>query len=89
MVSYKHHNTVKFLIGMTPQGVVSFISQAWGGTVSDKFLPENSGLLKNLLSGKRFDIADSVGFYQAKLYIAAFTRGKILLSAKDVICRKK
>ena len=57
--------------------------------MSDKFLPENSGLLKNLLSGKRFDIADSVGFYQAKLYIAAFTKGKILLSAKDVICRKK
>jgi len=29
--NYKHHNTVKFLIGITPQGVVSFISDAWGG----------------------------------------------------------
>ncbi|XP_041843948.1 uncharacterized protein LOC121641751 [Melanotaenia boesemani] len=29
--SYKHHNTVKFLIGITPQGTVSYISNAWGG----------------------------------------------------------
>ncbi|XP_046845616.1 uncharacterized protein LOC124439434 [Xenia sp. Carnegie-2017] len=31
--SYKHHNTAKFLIGITPQGTVSFISKAWGGSV--------------------------------------------------------
>ena len=28
--SYKHHNTVKYLIRLTPQGSVSFISQGWG-----------------------------------------------------------
>ena len=30
---YKHHNTVKYLIGVTP---VSFISEGWGGRTSDK-----------------------------------------------------
>lgn len=29
--NYKHHQTVKFLIGITPQGTISFISEAWGG----------------------------------------------------------
>ena len=43
---------------------------------------ENSGLLRRLLSGeivladRGFDIADRVGFYQARLHILAFTRGK-------------
>lgn len=88
--NYKHHNTVKFLIGVTPQGVISFISKAWGGRVSDKYLTENSGLLRKLLPGdivladRGFDIADSVGFYQARLHIPAFTRGKKQLSAEEV-----
>ena len=88
--NYKHHNTVKFLIGVTPQVVISFISKAWGGRVSDKYLTENSGLLRKLLPGdivladRGFDIVDSVGFYQARLHIPAFTRGKKQLSAEEV-----
>lgn len=88
--NYKHHNTIKFLIGVTPQGVISFISKAWGGRVSDKYLTEKSGLLRKLLPGdivladRGFDIADSVGLYQAHFHIPAFTRGKKQLSAEEV-----
>ena len=28
---YKHCNAVKFLIGISPQGVITFISNGWGG----------------------------------------------------------
>jgi hypothetical protein len=49
--SYKHHNTVKFLIGITPQGTVSYISKAWGGRVSDKYITENGGFLNNIYPG--------------------------------------
>lgn len=93
--SYKHHNTVKFLIGITPQGSVSFISKAWGGRVSDKYITENSGFLSNLLPGdivladRGFDIADSVSFYRAKLYIPSFTKGKKQLSAQEVETTRK
>ena len=49
--NYKHHNTIKFLIGITPQGTISFVSEAWEGRTSDKFLTENCGFLSNLLPG--------------------------------------
>ena len=28
--NYKHHNTIKVLLGITPQGVISFVSDSWG-----------------------------------------------------------
>ena len=65
--SYKYHNTVKFLIGITPQGVISFISNSWGGRTSDKHLTEQSGFLDYILPGdiiladRGFDISASVG----------------------------
>ena len=42
--SYKHHNTAKFLIGICPQGVISYISRAWGGRASDTFITEHCGI---------------------------------------------
>uniref|UniRef100_A0A8C6K907 DDE Tnp4 domain-containing protein n=1 Tax=Nothobranchius furzeri TaxID=105023 RepID=A0A8C6K907_NOTFU len=34
--NYKHSNTIKYLIGITPAGAISFLSPGWGGRVSDK-----------------------------------------------------
>ena len=28
---YKHHNTAKYLLSITPQGIISFTSNGWGG----------------------------------------------------------
>ena len=44
--NYKHHNTVKYLIGIA-QGVITFISKGWGGRVSDQHLTENFRILEN------------------------------------------
>ena len=88
--SYKHHNTAKFLIGITPQGTVSFISYGWGGRVSDKCVTENCGILEKLLPGdlvladRGFDIHDSCGLYAARLKIPSFTKGKPQLSPLEI-----
>lgn len=88
--SYKHHNTVKYLIGITPQGTVSFISDGWEGRVSDKLLTERCGILEHLLPGdtiladRGFDIQDSVSLYCARVSIPAFTKGKKQLAGIEV-----
>ena len=88
--NYKHHNTVKVLLGMTPQGVISFVSDTWGGRVSDKYITENCGFIDKLLPGdvvladRGFNIAETVGMVQAELYQPAYTKGKEQLSALEV-----
>ena len=77
-------------MGITPQGTISYVSQAWGGRTSDKFLTENCGILKKLLPGdlvladRGFTIAESLMFQQAQLAIPAFTKGKDQLDPVDV-----
>ena len=49
--SYKHHTTVKFLIGTTPQGSISFISKGFTGRTSDRETVIRSGILNYLSAG--------------------------------------
>ena len=88
--NYKHHNTVKFLIAITPQGVISFVSKGWGGRVSDKHLTENCGILNFLqpgdviLADRGFTVQDSVGLCCAEVKMPPFTRGKKQLSRSAI-----
>ena len=85
--SYKHHNTVKYLIGITPQGD-SKLHFRWLGRKNkcDKNLTEHCSLLDNVVPGdtivvdRGFDISDSVGFRCSKLELPAFTKGRAQLS---------
>ena len=76
--SYKHYNAVKFLIGVTTRGVISFVSKAWGGRTPDKHLNDNCGIMKYLLPGdvilaeRGFDFGESVALFGATVEIPAF-----------------
>ena len=79
--SYKHHNTIKVLIGNSPQGTITFITEAWGGRIyihPSRFLTENCGFLDKLIPGdvvmvdRGFMIHDRVLFQQSQLVIPAF-----------------
>lgn len=93
--NYKKHNTVKFLIGITPSGTISFLSRCWGGRVSDKVLTQQSGFLDMLehgdtvLADRGFTITDDIALRGAKLVIPSFTKGKTQLSQKEVETSKQ
>ena len=88
--NYKNHNTIKFLVAISPTGAVTFISRCWGGRVSDRYLTANSGLLRYLKHGdlviadRGFDIADDLALVGAILAIPPFTKGKSQLSQREV-----
>lgn len=80
--NYKHHNTVKFLVAITPTGAICFVSKAWGGRTSDRVITENSGFLDYIEEGdlvmadKGFTIGDLLAKRKAFLNIPPFLRKK-------------
>ncbi|XP_077583692.1 uncharacterized protein LOC144203948 [Stigmatopora nigra] len=71
------HNVLNYLIGLAPQGVVTFVSRGVLGDFSPRHLAEGSGFLSKLLPGdvvlasRDLDIADSVAARGARFGIAA------------------
>ena len=88
--NYKHNNTIKFLVSITPTGAISFVSRAFGGRTSDKVITQRSGYLDKLeygdqvLADRGFLIAEDLANRNSTLIIPAFTRGKSQLSAREV-----
>ena len=90
--TYKKHNTIKFQIAIT---FLCFLSNCWGGRVSDKNLTQACGFLNFLeqgdvlLADRGFNVGDDIGLHGAKLEIPAFTCGKSQLTQRDVKISKK
>lgn len=61
---YKHNNTLIVLIGVSPSGLVTFVSRVWGGRTSDRHITEDSEVLPRIdigmtvMADKGFTIAD-------------------------------
>lgn len=76
------YNVFKYLIGVAPQGVVTFVSRGVLGNVSDKSLAEGCGFLCKLLPGdvvlasRDLDIGESVAARGALFKIAGSYQGE-------------
>ena len=93
--AYKNRNTVKVLVGITPSGAVSFVSEVYEGSVSDRKLVEVSGLLDKLEAGdeimadKGFTIQDLLTPIGVRLNVPPFLNSQAQMPANDVILTKK
>ena len=82
--SYKNHNTYKGLIGISPSGAVTFISELYTGSISDKELTRRCGLLEllepgdSVMADKGFNIKDDLELVGVKLNIPPFFTSKAI-----------
>ena len=80
--NYKNSNTYKALIGISPDGVVTFVSSLYPGSISDKELTRESGIYALFESGdsvmadRGFNIEDDLILRGVQLNIPPFLQNK-------------
>ena len=90
--NYKQHNTGKVLIGCTPNGCISFVSDMYMGSISDVQLTEVSGLFSKLekypgvsmMADRGFTILDQLAALNIDLNIPPFLEKKEQFSPSDI-----
>nr|XP_047138403.1 uncharacterized protein LOC124814609 [Hydra vulgaris] len=89
--SYKHHVTYKGLLGISPSGAITFISQLYDGSNSDREIVVRSGFLNkelwnkndSVMADRGFTISDNLNTINVKLNISSFLNGQLQLSKED------
>lgn len=87
---YKGHMTWKSLVGISPSGHVTFVSDLWAGSISDKRLTKECGMLDKceegdaIMADKGFTISDMTTPKGIKLIIPPFKRKHCKFSKSEV-----
>lgn len=89
--NYKNHTTLKSLVGISPGGAITFISQLYTGSISDREIVIRSGFLDlpfsngdSVMADKGFTIEDLLPL-GVSLNIPPFLGGSNQMAAKDVV----
>ena len=93
--SYKNYNMYKALIGISPGGVITFVSKLYSGSISDRELTKKSGLLDLLeradtvMVDRGFNIQDDLTPLDVRVNIPPLLKGKEQLDREKLIetCR--
>ena len=89
--NYKHHTTLESLIGISPGGAITFISQLSTDSISDREIVVRSGFLDLLFQDNDSVVADKGFTVQdllplgVSLNIPAFLGSSSQMPADDVI----
>jgi hypothetical protein len=92
---YKNKNTVKVLVSATPAGLVSHVTDAYGGAASDRQIVERSNLAQicdpkdSLMADKGFNVQDIFAPYDVHINIPEFFKKKNRMSGKTVMKDRK
>ena len=87
---YKSHKTLKFLIGISPTGYITFLSNCYGGRASDKYICQDSGFYNHLdpyddvMADRGFTIREELYLNFCKLIIPPGTRLKSQMTTAEV-----
>ena len=87
---YKHHCTIKFLIAITPNGLISYVSSCYGGRATDKHITRDCSFLylleptDQVMADRGFKIREDLMSVQATLAIPPSTVGSLQMSSAHV-----
>ena len=93
--TYKNRHTAKILVGSTPGGLVSYVSDAYGGSTSDRQIVERSNLARmceagdSIMADKGFNVQDIMAPYDVTVNIPAFFSRKNRLTSSTVLKDRK
>lgn len=93
--SYKNRNTIKILIGITPGGMISYVSPSYGGSATDRQIIERSSILNKfdyndeLMVDKGFNVQDIFIPYGVKVNMPAFFRKGNQIGSQTLASNRK
>ena len=93
--SYKHTNTFKCLIGVTPHGGACFVSDLFEGDIDDVKIFEDSGIMKHIrpndliLADRGFTVQHLLNPLQATVKIPSFLKGREHLTVVEELSMRK
>ena len=89
--SYKNPTTYKDLIGISPSGAVTFMSEPFPESIFDMQLTQQGGLLgmfqlgNSIMADEGFDIMEDLAPIGVKLNLPPFLHGKNQLHSRELV----
>ena len=87
---YKHHNTIKCLVGITPQGSICYVSEFFGGRTSDRVTVTQSKFLDfinpgdQVLADRGFQIREILLAKSSELLLPPAAKGATQMTKSQV-----